>query len=66
MHLVLYVELILHLVHRGEAASELVTDLLQAPGHLGGVHSGVHGDVMEPDQASFLGIIILSLSYYDN
>ena len=66
MYLVLYVELVLHLVDGGEAAPELVADLLQAPGHLGGVHSGVHGDVMEPDQASFLGIIILSLSYYDN
>ena len=50
-------ELVLHLVDRGEAAPELVADLLQAPGHLGGVHGGVHRQVRGPDQPSFLGII---------
>ena len=57
VYLVLYVELVLHLVDGGEAAPELVADLLQAPGHLGGVHSGVHGDVREPDQSSLPGFI---------
>ena len=42
MYLVLYVELVLHLVDRGEAAPELVADLLQAAGHLRGVEAGGH------------------------
>ena len=57
MYLVLYVELVLHLVDRGEAAPELVADLLQAPGHLGRVHGGVHGEVRGAAQPFFLGII---------
>ena len=57
MYLVLYVELVLHLVDRGEAAPELVADLLQAPGHLGGVHGGVHAEVREAAQPLYLGII---------
>ena len=45
VYLVLYVELVRDLVDRGQAPTELVADLLQAPRHLGGVHRGVHGGV---------------------
>ena len=35
---ILYVQLVRYLVNRRQAASKLITDVLQAPGHLGGVH----------------------------
>ena len=42
VQLVLNVQLVGHLVNRRKASANLVTDALETPGHLGGVHRGVH------------------------
>ena len=55
MQPVLNVQLIWHLVDRRKASSNLVTDVLESPGHLGGVHCGVHDDrLTEQKRLSFL------------
>ena len=47
-------QLVGDLVNRREAPAELVTDLLQGPRHLGGVHGGVHPDSSIPATSSVL------------
>ena len=52
VELVLYMQLIRHLVNIREAASNPVTNALETPGHLGGVHRGVHADDFTTEEDS--------------
>ena len=63
VQLVLNVQLVRHLVNRRQASANLVTDALETPGHLGGVHRGVHADdfTTEGRQARYAQLVVFSI-----